>query len=140
MDARFCFAVDWHRDLVRITMSGLFGEADIARFLEARRAAHAQLGCAPNQHFTLNDVRAMKIQPQQSVAAFQELLADPAYRSRRLAFLVSPTLATSQLKRAAADRQVRCFEDQGEAEAWLFEDGAEEEREAIARWRPRLVA
>lgn len=105
-------------------MSGLFTPENVADFLEARRLAHAELGCAPNRHLTLNDVRAMKIQPQQTVAAFQDLLGASEHRSRRLAFVVSPTLARSQLMRALAGRDSRCFADPAEAEAWLLaEDG-----------------
>lgn len=120
MDARFSFEVDPSRDLVRIVMSGLFGLEDIAAFLEARRQAHRRLQCAPNAHLTLNDVRTLKIQPQETVAAFREMLAAPDYRSRRLAFVAGPTLARKQLLRALGDRDARCFDDPVAAEAWLF--------------------
>lgn len=101
-------------------MAGLFTPGDIHAFLEARQRAHDELGCAPNQHITLNDLRGMKIQSQEVVAAFGALLADPAYRSRRLAFVAGQTLARSQLMRALNGRDARCFEDLEEAEAWLF--------------------
>lgn len=124
MDASFTFELDRPRGLIRIAMSGLFTPECVARFLAARHEAHAALGCPRNQHLTLNDVRAMKIQPQQTVAAFHELLADPAYRSRRLAFVAGPTLARGQLMRASAGRHSRCFGTVAQAEAWLFEDEA----------------
>ena len=127
MNAHYSFQVDRARDLVRIQMGGLFASADIAAFLEARRLAHAELRCAPNQHLTLNDVRGMKIQPQEGVAAFRLMLSDPAYQSRRLAFVASQTLARSQLMRALADRDARCFDTVEEAEAWLFDEAAEQE-------------
>jgi len=101
-------------------MSGLFTPSDIEDFLVARHVAHAELGCAPNMHVTLNDVRGMKIQPQESVTGFQEMLAAPDYRSRRLAFVAARTLARSQLMRALSNREARCFEDVAHAEAWLF--------------------
>lgn len=107
-------------------MSGLFTMADIASFLEARRRAHAELGSALNAHMTLNDLRHMKIQSQEVVAAFREMLADPAFRSRRLAFVAAPTLARSQLMRALDGRDARCFDSVGEAEAWLLEEEAAE--------------
>ena len=109
-------------------MAGLFTAPDIAAFLEARRKAHAALGCAPNRHLTLNDVREMKIQTQDMVAAFRYMLSDPDYRSRRLAFVAAPTLARGQLLRALQERDARCFETVEEAEAWLFA----EERSAAA--------
>lgn len=126
MEASFSFQVDRSRDLVRIRMAGLFTFGDIAAFLDARRRAHEELGCAPNRHLTLNDVREMKIQSQDVVVAFREMLADPAYRSRRLAFVANQTLARSQLMRALAGRDARCFDDPEEAEAWLLAGEADE--------------
>jgi len=123
MNARFSFKVDPARDLVRITMAGLFTLEDIAAFAEARREAHEQLQCAPNAHLTLNDLRELKIQPQEVVAAFRDMLAAPYYRSRRLAFVVGKTLARNQLMRAVADRDARCFDDPVSAEAWLLSEG-----------------
>ena len=120
MDANYTFAIDRQLGLVRITMSGLFGLDDVAGFVEQRREAHNALGCAPNAHLTLNDVRGMKIQQQEIVRAFQDMLADRAYRSRRLAFVAGRTLTRSQLMRALASRHARCFEDMAEAEAWLL--------------------
>ena len=120
MNARFSFKVDPARDLVRITMAGLFTPDDIAAFAEARREAHNKLSCPPNAHVTLNDLRGLKIQPQEVVVAFREMLAAPYYRSRRLAFVVGPTLARNQLTRALANRDARCFDDPVSAEAWLL--------------------
>jgi len=131
MDGHFSFRTDPAIGLIRITMSGLFTPADVAAFLAARDEAHAALGCAPNQHLTLNDLRGMKIQPQEIVAEFREMLAAPRYRSRRLAFVIGPTLARAQLMRALGTRQVRCFEDPAEAEAWLRAD--EDEAEPLRR-------
>ena len=120
MSAQFSFEVDRPRNLVRIAMAGLFREADIAAFVRARREAHAKLRCGPSEHVTLNDVRELKIQPQETVLAFQRLLADPDYRSRRLAFVTASTLAKAQLLRAIDGRVARCFDDPAEAESWLF--------------------
>ena len=120
MSAEYSITVDPDRDLVRIRMAGFFTPEDIAAFVRARNAAHAQLTCAPNAHVTLNDIRDMKIQPQQSVDGFRAILADPLYRSRKLAFIVSPTLARTQVMRALDRREAQCFEDSWRAEAWLF--------------------
>jgi hypothetical protein len=126
MSAQFHIDVEPARDLVRIAMSGFFGPDDIEAFLAARSAAHKQLRCGPNRHLTLNDVRGMKIQSRQAVTAFQRMLADPDYRSRRLAFVVDRTLALFQLERALANRDARCFATVAEAEDWLFASRAEE--------------
>jgi hypothetical protein len=120
MSAEFSFDVDPAQSLVRIRMSGFFAPEDIAAFLAARTTAHAKLTCAPNQHFTLNDLRDMKIQSQESVDGFRALLADPAFRSRRLAFVIGKTLARTQLQRALDRRFARCFDDPWAAEAWLL--------------------
>jgi hypothetical protein len=58
------------------------------------------------------------------VATFGDVLSDPRYRSRKLAFVVSKTLARSQLGRALAGRDARCFETVAEAELWAFADAA----------------
>lgn len=120
MSADFAIDVDAARDLVRIRMSGFFTPEDIDAFLAARAVAHTQLRCDPNQHLTLNDLSDMKIQSQDSVEMFRAMLADPAYRSRRLAFVIGRTLARTQLQRALDRRTARCFDDNWAAEAWLF--------------------
>ena len=124
MSAEFTVDAEPMRDLIRIRMSGFFTQSDILAFLAARRDAHARLRCPANQHLTLNDLRDMKIQSQEMVDAFRAVLADPLYRSRRLAFVVGPTLARTQLMRAAIGRDVRCFDDIWTAEAWLLQDAA----------------
>ncbi|GAA4809150.1 hypothetical protein GCM10023232_00150 [Sphingosinicella ginsenosidimutans] len=134
MSARFTIDVDPARDLVRITMSGFYSAADIDAFLAKRAAAHRLLTCGANEHLTLNDVRGMKIQSQDSVQAFRQMLSDPAYRSRRLAFVVDQTLALFQLERALANRDARCFATVQQAEAWLFERRAGEPAPAAARF------
>ncbi|MCW3847064.1 hypothetical protein OF829_07415 [Sphingomonas sp. LB-2] len=128
MSAEYSIEVEPQRNLVRIRMGGFFTLEDIEGFYEVRRIAHRELTCGRNEHLTINDIRDMKIQSQEIVDAFRELLADPAYRSRRLAFVVSPTLARTQVVRALANRQARIFEDFWSAESWLF--GPAEEAEA----------
>jgi len=102
-------------------MAGFYTLPDIRRFLEARREAHEDLGCASNMHVTLNDIRGMTAQTQTIVDAFEQNLAAPETRSRRLAFVVGPTLAGSQALRALASRHAKCFTDPAAAEAWLSE-------------------
>ena len=137
MDAEYSIEIDRSRDLIRIRMGGLFTLDDIAAFLEARRRAHAELGCAPNQHLTLNDLRTMKIQSQDVVAAFRNMLADPAFRSRRLAFVAAQTLARSQLMRALDGRDARFFDYIEDAEAWLFAEEADEAEAPPRRYAVR---
>jgi hypothetical protein len=128
MPAHFTVTANPANDLIRIKMSGFFAPDDVEAFYAARALEHAKLTCGPNRHLTLNDVTGMKVQAQDVVGAFQSLLADPAYRSRRLAFVVSRTLARSQLMRALDSRTARCFEDAAQAESWLL--SAEEDAAA----------
>ena len=116
------FDVEPQRDLVRITLTGFFTSDDVARFVAARDAAHRQLRCAANAHDTLVDMRKMEIQAQETVTAFQQVLADPRTRSRRLAFVVARSLARMQIKRAADTRTAAYFTTIDEAEAWLATD------------------
>jgi hypothetical protein len=122
MSAIYSIHAEPERDLIRIAMAGLFTPEDILGFYEMRREAHARLTCRRNAHLTINDLRGMKIQPQESVTGFQQLLGAPEYRSRRLAFVIGRTLARSQLQRALSGRgpDTRCFDTIAEAEAWLF--------------------
>lgn len=126
MTATFSFDVEPERDLVRISMGGFFRPDDIADFVEARRVAHQALRCAPNAHLTINDLREMSIQSQDMVDAFQEMLAAPEYRSRRLAFVVGYTLARAQAIRALESRHARWFDDPVKAEVWLFAEDTDE--------------
>ena len=104
-------------------MSGLFTLDDVGEFYRTRREAHKRLGLPKNSHLTLNDVRDLKILPQETLAAFCDMLADPDYHSRRLAFVVGPTLLRGQVMRALAGREsARCFAHVEDAEAWLFEE------------------
>ena len=126
MAGTFSFRIDRSRNLVRIKMAGFYTLEDIRAFLHARRKAHETLTCAPNAHLTLNDIRGMAGQPAETVDAFTEMLADPEYRSRRLAFVVGPNLARTQVLRALANRAGRCFTDPAEAEAWLLAGDSEQ--------------
>ncbi|MFM9828842.1 MAG: hypothetical protein ACKVOB_08885 [Sphingomonas sp.] len=125
MTPSYSFDVDVRRSLVRITLGGFFTQSDIEGFLAARAKAHTELRCGPNEHLTLTDVRGMKIQMQEMVGAWGQVLAAPDYRSRRLAFVQGNSLTRLQLRRAAASRDVRYFDDIGKAEAWLLRADAE---------------
>ena len=121
MNDKFSIEADRAHGLVRIRMSGLFTLDDVRDFYETRRRVHVALGLPKNEHLTLNDVRDLKILPQQTLAAFCDMLADPDFHSRRLAFVVGPTLVRGQVVRALDGRtNARCFGEVEEAEAWLL--------------------
>lgn len=121
MAATFSIDIDADRSLVRIAMSGFFAANDIAAFSSAKRDALLKLRSRPNQHVTLVDVTAMDIQAQGSVAQFQDLIADPRAAARRMAFVVSKSLARIQAQRAAERRDARFFTSREEAESWLLD-------------------
>ena len=100
-------------------MSRFFKVGDIACFEVALEREDRHLGCGPNNHCTLVDMREMMIQSQASVEAFAKLLANASYASRRIAFVVEVGLAHAQVRRAAKGRNARFFESFEQAEVWL---------------------
>lgn len=120
MIAQFIVRTDPIHDLVRIALSGFFVAADVTALRDALAAQHKRLLCPRHQHVTLIDVSRMSVQSQEMVAAFHDLLADPRFHSRRLAFVVDPTLIRSQLRRALGERPARYFDNEYAAEAWLL--------------------
>jgi hypothetical protein len=137
----YSFEVDPGRHLVRIVLAGLFRPIHVADFFEARRKAHTKLTCAPGQHVTLTDLRALEYLPQETADAFADLLTAPESRARRLAFVVSPgSLVRRQLCRVLAGREGHCFSDPAEAEAWLVgEAGRAARREERAMGEDEMV-
>jgi hypothetical protein len=121
----YVIKIDKGRQLLRITMSGFFAGADIRQFVEAKNKAIYDLTAGPGHLHTLVDIREMQIQPQDSVAAFQRVLSDPLAISKRIAFVVSASLARLQIRRAAADREAEYFTSIEAAEAWLMSNGCE---------------
>lgn len=119
MDASFDIVADPARDLIRLTMRGFFAEPDIVRMRASLLHALTELHCAPNQHKTLCDIREMKIQSQESVTLFQQLVGSETVRSRFLAFVTSATLARLQARRLTSREGVQFFSNLEEASDWL---------------------
>ncbi|KQT34988.1 hypothetical protein ASG29_02290 [Sphingomonas sp. Leaf412] len=123
MNGTFDIVVDADRDLVVMRLAGFFDADTLGRFLAARAVAARQLRCGPNRHLSLTDISAISIQAQDMVAAFGAVLADPSFRSRRLAFVVATSLARVQLRRALGrriDHDVAFFTDHAAAMRWLL--------------------
>ena len=120
MSAKFSFAVDRSLGLIEIAMRGVFTLEDVAAFLDARWAAHRALGWPANRHLTLNDLSELRQQPREIVMAFQAILGDPEFKSRKLAFVVGEAPVRSQLTRALLSRDAICFSDRDSARAWLL--------------------
>lgn len=123
MDGSFDIRVDSARHLVTMRLTGFFTPETFDRFKAERAVAFTALRCGPNQHLSLTDVREVQIQSQDIVSAFGQVLADPAYRSKRLAFVTPTSLARMQLHRVIsqrADGSTRCFTDPVAAEHWVL--------------------
>lgn len=120
MSAEFVISVDPTRNLLRITLGGFFERDEFVRFKAALLDAHRQLPCRANTHRALTDIRDMKIQSQEMVQAFQQLLAAPEHQAARTGFIVASSLARTQLVRAVDKREVRYFQNADEAEAWIL--------------------
>lgn len=119
MKASFKVIAEPEKDLIQLTMSGFFTESDIRRMRADLIVALTELHCLPNQHKTLCDIREMKIQSQESVTLFQQLVGSEPVRSRLLAFVTSATLARLQARRLTSREGVQFFSDMQEALKWL---------------------
>ena len=120
MSASYSLVADPGRDLVRMTIAGFFDVAAVAQLDADRAGTYGKLRCAPNQHLTLVDASGMKIQTQEVVTAFMQVVGNPRYHSRRLAFVTGSSLARLQTKRTTDRDNVAFFTDLTAAEAWLF--------------------
>lgn len=120
MVANFSFDVDPAQSVVRITLGGFFGAADVASFAEAQAKAYAILPRTGVRHLTLCDISACKIQLQEVVDGFRRLLDDPALMSRRIAFVTGNSPAKMQIRRMVNRDTARAFERLEDAERWLL--------------------
>ena len=121
MNPTYEVTIEPRRKLLRVTLGGFFTVADVAALEAEKRAALVRLGCERNQHFTLVDVTACKLQPQDVVAAFKVAISDPRYMARRLAFVTGSSLARMQVRRMLTRDDANIFDTCQKAEAWLFE-------------------
>ena len=121
MDAHFSVKIEPERCLVHIIMGGFFSNEDVSDFREELTERLYRLGCSPNDHVTLCDVSAMKIQTQDMVVVFSNVVGDPVFRSRKLAFVTGSTLARMQTRRLSNREGIAYFTDVDEARTWLLQ-------------------
>lgn len=121
MNSTYEVTIEPRLRLLRVTLGGFFSLADVAALEFAKRAGLVRLGCSQNEHFTLIDVTACKLQPQDTVRAFQKAIADPRYMARRIAFVTGSSLARMQVRRMLTRDDAAIFDSVDAAEAWLFE-------------------
>lgn len=125
MQAHYSIEPDRRHGMIRVTMAGFYNQDDIAAFVAALREGLIKLGTAPNGHIMLCDVRGMKIQTQEIVAAFGNVVGSPLLRSKRLAFVTGSSLSRLQTRRLTTRRGVEFFGDLASAEKWLLEPSAQ---------------
>ena len=119
----FDISIDPARKLMTIVVAGFFDTADVERLAAARAAAMRRLNSAAHDHVTLVDVSDARIQAQEVVRAFVQLIGNPAFVSRRIAFVCQGSLARMQVRRMLADADhAQMFDDRASAEAWLFDE------------------
>ena len=121
MNDWFEVSIEPKAGLLRMTMGGFFSIEGVERLTGALADARKSLGCAPNAHITLCDIRAMTIQSQDVMGHFMRLLSDPKTTSRRLALVVGTPLARMQARRLTDRPGVAFFTDMDEARRWLCE-------------------
>jgi hypothetical protein len=120
MTADFTISIDRSRNLLDVAMRGFYGPDDVARYRAAIDAASVTLGGDPADQVMVNDITGMQIQLQDIVTAFRGVMADSRYARRRVAFIVTLSLARMQVERVMKGRTARIFTDRAEAETWLF--------------------
>ncbi|WP_294289150.1 hypothetical protein [uncultured Sphingomonas sp.] len=122
MSADFSIRLNRDRNLLDVRLGGFFTLDDVARYRSAITAASRELGGDPGQQIMLCDISDMRIQSQDVVEAFRQNMADPLYARRRVALVVTATLARTQAQRAVGRREARMFTRRADAEAWLFSE------------------
>jgi hypothetical protein len=125
MTAEYTIAADKRKATLRITMGGFFGMSDVDAFARDVAIRLADMNTKPNEHLILCDLRRMKIQAQETVAAFGGLAGSADLRSRRLAVVTGTSLVRTQAMRLTDRRRVSFFDNIDAAERWLFERQSE---------------
>jgi len=121
MTAEYTIAADKRKTTVRVTMGGFFRMGDVDAFARDLSLALADMNTKPNEHLMLCDLSQMKIQAQETVAAFGGLAGSAGLRSRRLAVVTGRSLVRTQAMRLTDRRRVSFFDNIEAAERWLFE-------------------
>lgn len=119
MTARFEITTDPIRNQLDVVLSGFFTVDDVRRYHAGVNAATGTLSGLPRDQQMVCDVSEMCIQSQEVVAAFQQVMADPRYRQRRVAFVAASTLARKQVQRVIGARTAAILASRAEALAWL---------------------
>lgn len=112
---------DASRKLVIAHMSGFLSVEEVEQFSREKDAAVEAMGLRSEEYLLLIDTAEAIIQPQEIVAAFQQLVTSARYKARRIAVARKGSLTRMQTTRILNLRDdAAVFESIEEAEAWLF--------------------
>ena len=112
---------DASRKLVIAHMSGFLSVEEVEQFSREQDAAVEAMGLRSEEYLLLIDTAEAIIQPQEIVAAFQQLVTSARYKARRIAVARKGSLTRIQTTRILNLRDdAAVFESIEEAEAWLF--------------------
>jgi hypothetical protein len=107
--------------LVLAAMSGFLTPDDVVAFGREEQAAVEAMGLKSGEFYLLIDTSGTVIQPQDVVAAFQELALHAPLKARRIAVVRKSALTRMQTQRILQVRDnAAIFETLDEAKDWLF--------------------
>lgn len=109
------------RKLVIAHMSGFLALEEVEAFARDKDAAVKSMGLRSGEYLLLIDTAQAIIQPQEIVAAFQQLVAHSRYKARRIAVARRSSLTRLQTTRILSIRDdAAVFDSIEDAERWLF--------------------
>ena len=114
--------VDRARRLFNFSAEGFFDVEGVASLAAQKAAALQSLGGRAGDHVSIVDVTGCRIQSQDVVAAFSDMIADCAIASRKVAFVASPGCQMRlQVRRMTRDRDASgLFDDVDSAKRWVL--------------------
>ncbi len=117
----FSVTVDLERGCVETCIREFWTRDMLDDFAAALAKAIMRVRATGRVPVSLCDYSGATVQSQEVVAAFIDMMKDPAVRSRKVAVCTGSTLPKLQAERANLDHaEFRFFTDREAAQAWLF--------------------
>ncbi len=121
MKTNYEIKLDPGKRLIRIIVSGFFKREEVVPFMLALRDGILAIECPPGQHLMLMDMGAVSLHSGDVVDAFSRQVGGARLIPRRLAVVVSGSLARMQVRRMFPGLEMTFFDDAATAEHWLLE-------------------
>lgn len=109
------------RQLIIAELSGFLSVQDVVDFERRKVAAARAMGLGGGEFDLLVDTVQCDIQPQDVIAAFQNMIANTPCRARRVALVHAASLARMQARRALNRDNVALVDTRAEALEWLHQ-------------------